>query len=142
MTIGAMGIFLILFLMAFHDLCYRTVPRQWVSCLFLWLICFEFGYVEGVLQNIFLAYAFYQGIHGAMCLFFKRQLLGSGDVKILAILSPYVFEDMFSLWLMLLGGCGILFGLSWYYFQHNRVVPFVPAIFLSFLGLEIVKSLL
>lgn len=132
----------LLFFMSLHDFATRKVPSHWITMLFICsLVAYE---VQDSYETAGLvtSYVFWKGLERIVSTLSRKPSLGKGDINILVSLMPCVPSFLLPLWFMILGLGGVIIGVLSSRVSSHKAMPFVPVIFLSFLGLEIIKILL
>lgn len=141
MTLYAL-IFIFLGAMSTFDLCNQRIPKALISYFFFTVFWFIPEHCVMPLSVMLFSYCFWRMLAGGVSAILDRQAMGSADLKILSILSPFIAFEWVAWWLVFLGFSGIVVSLTLKGKGRQKRFAFVPAIFASFFILEILKCLL
>jgi leader peptidase (prepilin peptidase)/N-methyltransferase len=92
------------------------------------------------LERIFLSHLLGGFVYAALVfgagylvkIFKKKEALGLGDVKLFFVAGLWLGIEGLPYFLILSGGCGVIFGLIWQFAFKKQVFPFGPALIIAF----------
>jgi prepilin signal peptidase PulO-like enzyme (type II secretory pathway) len=122
------------FFIAWKDISERTIPDVWLWPLLLCGLCAHGGDPETAIAAI-------SGYILGFCLMAataKRNALGYGDVKLLAVAGLWTGIDGLSWGVVCACALGIIWGLA----KRQRYIPFAPFLFLGIMVYYLIKALI
>jgi prepilin signal peptidase PulO-like enzyme (type II secretory pathway) len=135
-------IFIFLSVLSAFDLCNQKVPRPLIGYFFITVLWFMPVDCVMPVSIMLISYCFWYALAGGVSVILGKQAMGSADLKILSIVSPFIAFEWIAAWFMLLGVSGIFISIIFKEQGEQTRFAFVPAIFTSFFILEIFKCLL
>ncbi len=135
-------IFIFLCVLSAFDLCNQKIPRPLIGYFIITMLWFMPYDCVMPVSVMLISYCFWCALSGCLSIILGKQAMGSADLKILSIISPFIAFEWIAVWFILLGISGIFISFIFKEQGEKKRFAFVPGIFASFFILEIFKCLL